>query len=367
MNGNLYIILGVSESAREGEIKKAYRRLARKYHPDINPGDRRAEERFRRISEAYEILSDPEKRGFYDENGYFVEGAFEQRTATWEFAFSASDGTGVRASDFSEVFDGFLHRPGAEEPAETDGDIETHLSVTFDQSIRGTETHVEVYRKRLCPSCEGTGQSHGTGEYDCPDCGGSGRFVKSKGHLQFSMTCPRCVGRGRMRSICPSCGGEGRTGARERVPVTIPAGVNTGSRVRIPGEGNVEPKSRRSGDLYVVTNVGSHPFFHRAGDNIHCQVPVTISEAALGGKIEVPTIDGSAVLRVPPGIETGRTLRLRGKGAPSLRGSGVRGDQYVELRVVVPRFVDERSRELLRELARLNPDNPREGLPRYGR
>ena len=376
MSGNLYVVLGVSEKARDGEIKKAYRRLARKYHPDINPGDRRAEERFKRISEAYEILSDPRKRGFYDENGYFTEGVLEKSSTSWSFSFTGLDDAGTRVSDFGEVFYSFLDRARQEVAPDAGSDIETQLSVSFAQSMGGFTADLEVYRKRLCKACGGSGLAEGLGELDCPACSGTGRFVKAKGHLQFSMNCPRCLGSGQVRAECSACGGEGRVGGRERLRVRIPPGVDTGSRVRLRGEGHVDARSGRAGDLYVVTNVAPHPFFRRAGDNIHCTLPVTFTEAALGAKIEVPTVDammqaagsgsnGSsapALLRIPPGVQPGRTLRLRGKGAPSLRGSGVRGDQYVELRVVVPRVADERSKELLRELARLNPENPREEL-----
>ena len=359
---NLYIILGIGQRASVSEIKRAYRKLARRYHPDINPGDHVAEERFKGISEAYEVLGDPNKRGFYDEHGYYAEGMLESRTeARWDFSFQCFDSTSSEPSGFTQLFDDFFRARPVRQP-DAGNDIECQVSLTFEESIRGVETMVGVYRKRPCDACRGLGRAAGSEEYSCSSCSGSGEWIRAKGHLRFSMTCPRCEGSGWVAAACSVCGGEGRTARSERIRVNIPSGVSTASRIRFQGQGNVDARTNELGDLYVVTNVAAHPFFKRVGDNIHCTVPVTVTEAALGAKVEVPTVDGSAMLKVPPGTQSGRTLRLRGKGAPSLRGDGVRGDQYVEVQLVLPRLADERSKEILRELARLNPDDPRKDL-----
>ena len=371
MSLDFYILLGIAEGASGGDVKKAYRRLARRYHPDINPGDRAAEERFRRISYAYEVLSDPDKRVFYDENGYYSEGVLDEPTeARWNFSFRGFSAGGTETSDtsgFGELFENFFNQERPRQGADTGGDIEGQVSLTFEESIRGAGALVHVQQRQQCPSCDGTGRESATLVASCRECDGSGQLIKAKGHLRFSMTCPRCQGSGRVVLACRACRGRGTAARGERVRIDIPAGVSTGSRIRFPGQGDAGSPGRPPGDLYVVTNVAPHAFFSRVGDNIHCSVPVTLTEAALGARIEVPTVNGRATVKVPPGTESGRKLRLRGRGAPSLRGEGVRGDQYVEVKVVVPRVVDERSREILKELAELNPEDPRKDLEAYGR
>ena len=364
---DFYLILGVRRAAPVSDIKRAYRRLARRFHPDINPGDPAAHQRFSGISEAYDVLSDPEKRRFYDSHGYYAEGVLDSRTdPRWDFSFRGFDSTASSdSSEFSDLFDDFFsHAQSARSlgEAETTNDLECQVSLTFEESIHGAEKMLNVYRQRYCEACRGSGRAPGSREYDCSACEGSGEWIRAKGHLRFSIKCSQCEGSGRVAVACSACGGEGRTVRLERIPVTLPPGVSAGSRVRFPGQGNVDRRTNELGDLYVVTNVASDPFFKRAGDNVLCTVPVTVTEAALGAKIQVPTVDGSALLKIPPGTQSGQVLRLRGKGAPSLRGDGIRGDQCVEVRVVVPRVVDERVKEILRELAHLNPDNPRGDL-----
>ena len=365
MTSEFYVILGIGQSASVGDIKKAYRKLARRYHPDINPGDRTAEELFKRISEAYEVLSDPEKRGFYDENGYYVEGVLEPPPSSrWDFEFKGSD----PSSGFSDLFGQFFEegRIGQRRDQDAGIDLECQISLTFEESITGVRTRVSVYRKRSCEVCEGAGRSVGVSDSGCGNCGGTGQLIKAKGHLRFAMTCPACEGTGRVRVVCSTCRGDGRVSRSDELEVQIPPGVSTGSRIRCPGKGDAGRPMRPPGDLYVVTNVAAHPFFTRVGDNIHCLVPITVTEAALGAKIEIPTIDGRARLRIPPQTQSGQTFRLRGKGAPSLRADGARGDQYVEVQLVIPRIADERSKEILRELDRLNPDEVRKELDEYG-
>ncbi len=364
----LYVILGLTRGASVNEIKRAYRRLARKYHPDINPGDRAAEEHFKGISEAYDVLSHPDKRGFYDNHGYYTDGVLESRSeADWSVSYRGFDsGPGTDTLDFSDLFGDFFTRAHRARRPDTTNDVESQVSLTFGESIEGVGTTINVYRKRPCDPCRGSGRAAGSMEYDCGDCGGTGEWIRAKGHLRFSLTCQQCEGSGRVAVACSVCQGEGRTARSDRIQINIPAGVSTGSRVCFEGQGNIDTRTNELGNLYVVTNVAPDPFFRRVGDNIHCRVPVTVSEAALGARIKVPTIEGSAILKIPPGTQSAQSLRLRGKGAPSLRGDGVRGDQYVEVAVIVPRVVDERSKEILRELADLNPTDPREGLKTRG-
>lgn len=366
MGGELYLILGIGESAAQSEIRKAYRRLARKYHPDINPGDQNAQEFFSRISDAYDVLSDPEKRGFYDRHGYYSESTTEEVDGSrWDFSFGEEKAPD--SFDFRDMVEGFFGSKSPTGEPETSGDAEVRVSLTFRESMSGLSTDVELNRQEVCGGCVGSGRPRNSSASMCAQCSGQGRVVRARGHLRFSTSCRECGGTGRVRRACSQCGGSGRTNVRERVRVEIPPGVGSGSRLRLPGQGHFDPRTGEHGDLWVVTNVSPHPYFRRAGDNLYCTVPITISEAALGGKVTVPTIDGLAVLRVPPGVQPGQTIRLRGKGAPSLRADGARGDQYVEIQVVVPRVVDERSREILRELAELHPGNPRKELESHAR
>ena len=360
---NLYVILQVNRTASEDDIKRAFRKLARRFHPDINPGDRQAEERFKRITEAYDVLSDPLKRQFYDVNGFYTHGVLEQHSSgsQWGFSFQGFDFSRSDDTDFSEIFGHISNRQNLRTP-ERGQDIEHSVSISFEESIRGVATNIRVTRMQPCTSCNGSGQALGSHEAGCLACGGSGKATRVKGHLQFAVTCGDCGGSGRVITRCPDCRGEGRTAGSEKVYVEIPPGAGTGTRIRIPGRGDAGRFGGSPGDLYIVVSAGTHPFFQRKGDNIHCTVPLTVIEAALGTKLQVPTIDGPAMVRVPPGSQSGQLLRMRGKGAPSLLNPEVRGDQYVELKVVVPRVADERSKEILRELARLNPENPRSDL-----
>ena len=361
---DLYIILQIGRTASVNDIKRAFRKLARRYHPDINPGDRHAEERFKRITEAYDILSDPLKREFYDVNGFYTEGVLNQRDtgAQWGFTFQGFDFSRSRDAEFGEIFGQIRNRHSLRVP-ERGQDLEYPVALTFEESIRGVNAKVHVGRMFSCGTCNGSGQAPGSRETACPPCGGTGKTTRVKGHLQFAVTCGDCGGSGRAVSPCSACGGEGRVSAAENLVVDIPAGAATGTRIRVPGKGDSGPLGGAPGDLYIVVSAGTHPFFERKGDNIHCIVPLTLTEAALGTKIQVPTIDGPAVVRIPPGTQSGQKLRMRDKGAPSLLNPGVRGDQYVEVRVLVPRIADERSKEILRELAKLNPDNPRKDIP----
>jgi len=357
-----YEILGVTRRATRAEITRAYKKLARKYHPELNPGDEEARRKFEEIIEAYEVLSDPKKRALYDRYGLRRDEMSEggtQRTASdiiFEgFDFSAEESFG----DFLEEL--FAPSAGKRVKApQRGGDLEVPVALSFEQALRGTTVTVTVTRRQTCPRCEGRGEVEGP-RGTCFRCGGTGRRPTSRGPLRLSVRCEHCEGTGRSAPICPLCHGETRLPIEESLEVKIPAGVDTGSRIRVEGKGDAGLYGGPPGDLYVVTNVQAHPFFVRKGDNIYCTIPITITEAVLGAKIEVPTLWGKATLRIPPGTQSGQIFRLREQGAPSLRGD-VRGDQYVEVRVVIPRLIDQRSRELMREFERLNPENPRTEL-----
>jgi molecular chaperone DnaJ len=377
-----YKVLGVDRQAKPEQIRKVYRRLARKHHPDLNPGNKAAEEKFKEIQEAYEILSDERKRKIYDQYGFYADnippggygptGTAEAGAPGFDFSgFDFSDlgpeaEKGGSGGSFRDLFSQFFSRRREEaerEGPERGGDIEHHLHLGFWDAMRGTQVRLTVGHNEACGTCGGTGAAGG-GQVTCTACGGSGKTTQQAGAMRFSLTCPQCGGSGRQRRRCAACGGAGHLRRPETFDVRIPSGVDTGSRVRVPGKGNAGTSGGPPGDLFIVTDVESHPLFERKGDNIYVKVPVTVTEAALGAKVEVPTIDGPATIKIPPGTQSGQRLRLRGKGAPSLRGN-VRGDQFIEVQVAVPRVADERSKEILRELARLNPEDPRRDLKKY--
>ncbi len=369
-----YKILGVSRNAKEPEIKKAYRRLARKNHPDVNPGDKSAEERFKKIQEAYDVLSDSKKRALYDQYGFYSENFREQQPGGQDRGFGEGfhrgfDFSGVDFGEsgqtsfrdiFSDLFGGGSGRSRSAEPAKG-GDLEQHLNISFIESIKGLSTRISLNRYQSCATCQGTGLDRSIRQQNCSRCQGSGQEAKFHGFMRFSSPCRVCGGTGRVGARCSICGGSGNVPFQETITVRIPPGVANGYRMRVPNKGNAGKKGGSAGDLYLIISVRPHDFFRREGNDIVCTVPITVTEAALGTKIEVPSIDGKALLRIPPGTQSGQKFRLRGKGAPSLRGQ-LPGNQIVEVRVVVPRVGDERSKEILREFARLNPENPRAGL-----
>ena len=370
-----YSILGVSRKAKDADIKKAYRRLARKNHPDVNPGDKGAEERFKTIQEAYDVLSNPKKRAMYDRYGFYSENFKEQAAGqgrgfgggfTSGFDFSGMDfgqsGQSSFREIFSDLFGGGAARRNPFGPAKGEN-IEQHLNISFLESIHGLTTKLRLNRYKPCSSCEGSGMDRSKGQQTCPRCQGSGQEAKAHGIMQFSGPCRNCGGTGRVGSRCSSCGGSGTAPLQETITVRIPPGVANGFRMKVAGKGNAGRKGGPNGDLYLIITVRPHEFFRREGNDIVCTVPITVTEAALGTKIEVPTVDGKTLLKIPPGTQSGQKFRLRGKGARSLRGE-VPGSQIVEVRVIVPKVADERSKEILRELARLNPENPRASLAR---
>ncbi|MFQ5876093.1 MAG: molecular chaperone DnaJ [Acidobacteriota bacterium] len=365
---NYYDVLGVGRTARPAEIKRAYRKLARKYHPDLNPGDRVAEERFKRATEAYETLIDSKRRRAYDLRLEMGGVPFSEGFSAGDFesAFDLGDlgGPGGFSSFFADFFAGRGGEPERRGGARRGEDLTHSVRVSFFDALRGLTTDLTIDAESACPRCNGAGTVPSRIRRPCPDCAGTGRVSHVSGLLRFASTCRRCGGEGSLGTEgCANCRGSGVLTRRDTIRVHIPAGVDNGSRVRVPGRGRAGRNGGPPGDLYIITSVEPHPFFKRIGDNIFCTVPITVSEAALGARLEVPTVDGKSGIRVPPGTQSGQKFRIRGKGAPSLRGSG-RGDQYVEVRVATPSAVDERTRRLLRELGVLNPgEEIRRGIP----
>ncbi len=366
-----YELLGVQRRATLKEIRQAYRKLARKFHPDLNPGDKSAEEKFKQIQEAYDVLSDSKKRQMYDQFGFSAEnypggpppGAGAPSDVHFDFGGFDFGGTG--GTSFRDLFSQFFRggtgaHPEAMGP-EPGSDLEYQIEIGFWEAVRGTVKKLSITRLDTCSECRGKGSLGGAPQV-CTACSGTGQITQTSGRMRFNINCTRCGGSGRLRTICRACGGEGRVRRVETIDVRIPAGVQTGSRVRVPGHGNAGTQGGPPGDLYIITEVQPHPFFERRGDDLYTVVPISVTEATLGAKIEVPTMDGRALLRIPPGTNSGQRFRLREKGVPLARKPGHRGDQYVEVQVVVPKPVDERVRNLLRELGKLTPEDPRKDL-----
>jgi molecular chaperone DnaJ len=358
-----YVILGLRPGADEGQIKRAYRRLARKYHPDINPGDRTAEALFRRIVEAYETLIDPDRRTMYDLGRR--PSRDDAETVSFEgFDFSVvhDASTGGSAGTFSELFaDVFQRSAGMGDERPTPGvDLHALVSLSFEEAVCGTERTMTLTRQETCGLCRGTGALR-TAEGQCLQCHGSGSLRWTRGHMVFSRACTACSGTGRLREYrCTGCAGHGMTARSEALSVRFPPGTVDGARVRVPAKGHAGRFGGPPGDLIVEVRVAAHPLFQRQGEDLFLVVPVAVHEAALGAKIEVPTLDGPARLRVPPGTQTGQRFRLRDRGLPGREGRT--GDLVVEVRIVVPPLRDERSKELMREFAQLNPGNVRKEL-----
>ena len=360
---DFYILLGVGRTASAEDVKRAYRRLARRYHPDINPGDREAEALFRRVSEAYDTLIDPERRRDYDEHGHLRSRASETGVAFEGFDFSVSS-TGESASTFGDLFADVFAESGAARTRDTstDGvDLHAPLRLEFEAAMRGGTHAVTVTRLSRCDRCLGSGARR-VAESRCAACAGSGQTRWTRGHMVFSRACGQCGGTGRRRRrACEVCGGQGVVSRTDAVAVSVPAGVADGARIRVAGQGSVGRQDGAAGDLYVTVTVDPHPLFRRDGDDLHLILPVAVHEAALGARVEVPTISGPARVPIPPGTQSGQRFRLRGRGAPSPQ-SGESGDLVVEVRIMLPRRLDERSKELMRELGRIYTEDVRAGL-----
>jgi molecular chaperone DnaJ len=377
-----YERLGLKKGAAEDDIRKSFKRLARKYHPDLNPGDDAAEERFKEIQEAYGVLNDPKKRSMYDQVGFYSENAHPGAAGADPSGGFGFDFGGFDFTDFAAGGAGGQRRPGAGQPGggggftdifsqffggrgrqqkrpepQSGSDLEYALNIDFWQAIKGTQIRLSVNRHAACSECSGSGSTGGSTNV-CPECSGAGTVVQMAGAMRFNVTCGTCGGSGKMKNVCPTCRGEGRRVSSESVEVRIPAGAQSGSRLRVAGKGNAGTMGAPSGDLFITIRVNAHAFFKREGDDILITVPVTVWEASLGTKIEVPTIDGKALLKIPQGTQNGQKFRLREKGVTNDR-KGRRGDQIVEIVLESLPARDERTREILRELSELHTDDPR--------
>lgn len=360
---DFYKTLGVTRGASPDEIRKSYRKLARKHHPDVNPGNRAAEERFKKISEAHEVLSDPKKREVYDAYGTYSGNTQPRQGDRGGFDFSGFDLSDLGRSGFSNFFSEVFQ--GQQTPPNYQGrNLEYQISLSFKDALKGLRIPITYERMNACPSCQGIGRTATAQTETCRLCRGTGKLNRIRGSNRILTACHQCGGTGRSGQKCRSCSGNGRARTSVRLEVKIPAGIQNGSRIRFSGKGEPGLGGAPSGDLYVVANISPHPFFVRKGDNIYCEVPVTLTEATLGAKIQIPTIDGQSLLKIPPGTQGGQKFRLRGKGAPCLRATR-RGDHFVEIKVVVPKMVNERSKKLLKELAELNPVDLRTNLTQY--
>jgi molecular chaperone DnaJ len=350
---DLYRLLGVNRAASADEIERAYRRLARRFHPGINPGDRVAEEMYRQIQQAYDVLTDLERRREYDRG--MARGPVKVETAvSFEgFDFSAP-AEGPLAATFSELFSGVFQDAAREAITPSRGtDIETTLTLSFVDAVRGGLFPLSVLRQERCPSCGGDGRVPRPA-MACPSCGGQGSRRWARGHMVFTTPCDGCAGTGRLSAQnCRPCAGVGVQVRSEVVTIAVPPGIEGGARVSVPGRGHAGARGGSSGDLYVTVEVGEHPYFRRVGRDLHLTVPLAVHEAALGARIDVPTLDGPVRLRIPPGTSSGRRLRVTGRGVPSVNGTDA-GDLIVETQIVLPAIRDERSRELLKEFGRLN-------------
>jgi len=388
-----YGVLGVKKNASQEDIRKAFRKLARKYHPDVNPGDKKAEEKFKEMSEANDVLSDPKKRKIYDQLGFYSDNidpaaaeAYARGGGFGAGGFGAGPSAGSRRSEdvpfdfqgfdfsdlgggrtggggfrdiFSSMFGGGRGTAMETEP-EAGSDLEYQVNIGFWDAIRGTVMRLNITRQDTCSNCSGTGV---VGKpQTCPRCNGSGQVTQSSGGMKFNTTCPQCGGTGKAQERCPTCQGAGVVTRTEPLEVRIKPGTRDGQRIRLAGKGNAGTHGGPPGDLYIIIRAGEHPVFRRDGDDIYVTVPVAAWEAALGAKIEVPTIDGRSQLRVPPGTQCGQKLRLREKGVPSATREGDRGDEIVEVKIVVSETRDLRARELWQELQKLNPEDPRAEL-----
>lgn len=393
-----YGALGVKKNASAEEIRKAFRKLARKYHPDVNPGDKKAEEKFKEISEANDVLSDPKKRKIYDQLGFYSDNIDPAAAEAYArgggfgaggfgaagpgagagaggagfdfsgFDFSDFAGGGARQGPsgggfgdiFSSIFGGRDRGTAVQHEPERGTDLEYQVHIGFWDAIRGTVMRLNITRLDSCTNCGGKGVVGSP--MTCPECHGSGQVTQSSGRMKFNVPCPRCGGTGKAQNVCSVCHGEGVVQRSEPIEVRIKAGTRDGQRIRIAGKGNAGANGGPAGDLYIIIKIDAHPVFRREGDDIYVTVPVSAPEAALGAKIEVPTIDGRSQLRVPPGTQSGQKLRLREKGVPSATREGQRGDEIVEIKIVVPHARDLHARELWQELQKLSGEDPRAEL-----
>jgi molecular chaperone DnaJ len=350
-----YEVLGISRSAGDADIKSAYRKLAMKYHPDRNPGDKAAEEKFKEAAEAYAVLADSDKRAMYDRFGHAGVSSAAGAGAGFDpnifHGFEDILGGLGDIFGFGDLFGGGRRRGGPQRGA----DLRYDLEISFEEAAKGVETSIQIPRQENCETCHGSGAAAGTSPTTCPQCRGQGQVRFQQGFFTVARTCPQCRGAGKViTKPCQTCHGTGRVQRDRKLTVKIPAGIATGQQLRLQGEGESGFMGGPSGNLYVVVQVQEHEFFRRDGNNLYCEIPVNFPTLALGGEIQVPTLDGTESVKVPEGTQTGTTLRLRGKGMPDVGGRG-RGDLFATVQVQTPRKLTRDQRRLLEELAKVLP------------
>jgi molecular chaperone DnaJ len=365
---NYYTLLGVEKGVTEEELKKAYRKKAVQFHPDKNPGNKEAEEMFKKVSEAYEVLKDPQKRAAYDQYGHraFTQqggagprgpgggggGGFHDPFDIFREVFGQQGGGGGGGGIFDQMFGG-----GGGGSDRDGSDLRYDLEITLEEAANGIEKEISFRRLHACERCDGSGAEPGSKKVTCPTCRGAGQIRRSGGIITFAQACPTCGGAGqKIEKACTACRGEGRVPKAAKVNVRIPPGVDTGTRLRSSGNGESGLAGGQSGDLYIVLSVKAHELFERQDDDLFCEIPIKFTLATLGGSLEVPTLFGKATVKVPAGTQSGTTFRLRGKGMPSLRQRGAQGDQLVRVQVEVPTKLSSEQEKLLKEFARVSGD-----------
>jgi molecular chaperone DnaJ len=354
-----YEILGVARTASPKEIKAAYRRLARKYHPDVNKGDKQAEERFKEVAEAFAVLSDAGKRAQYDRGGHAAFGPGFDPFAGFdaaEFDFGLGDLSGLfEMFGFGGPARAERGRRGGRSRPTASQHVKLEVSVPFAQAVRGATLEFDLPRRMRCADCDGSGVRPGTGSSVCPDCGGTGRTSRRRGAVGLALACKRCRGAGHLPGEpCGGCGGSGQRSSQERVKVRIPPGIEDGGTLRLPAQGIAGSRGAPPGDAYLTVRVEPHPVFRREGRDLYCDVSVGLARAALGGRVEVATLEGHATITLPPGTHSGQRVRLRGRGVPA-HGGRAAGDLYAVIQIHPPKALDARSRELMEEFDRINP------------
>lgn len=360
-----YEVLGVSKGASQEEIKKAYRKLAVANHPDRNPGDKAAEERFKEATEAYEVLSDEKKRQTYDQFGF--AGIDGMNGGAHDYSNVYRDFGDIFGGGFSDIFESFFGGSGggrasgrSQAGPEAGASLRYDVEIDFADAVFGTKVEISYAHQVVCETCGGSGAKSGSGKKVCPTCNGTGQIRRNSGFFAIASTCPTCNGSGYViENPCPDCHGTGVKRKQQKIKVTIPAGVDNGSRVVLSGMGDAGQNGGPAGDLYVYVNVRRHKFFVRDGQDLYCQIPISFTQAALGADIEVPTIDGQRVkVSVPSGVQNGKMLRLRGRGVPRLRGPlDQRGDMYIKLQVEVPKRLNSKAKQLMKDLAEALGEN----------
>ena len=358
-----YEVLGVSKTATDAEIKKAYRKLAMKYHPDYNPGDKDAEEKFKEVNEANEVLSDPKKRQLYDQYGFAgVDPSYAAQNGGGAGGFSGFGGDGVDLGDiFGDIFGGgFGGFGGSARQANPNAprkgqDIRVRITLSFDEAVHGCKKNITITRQQECTECHGSGCAAGSSPETCPDCGGRGFVIRQQrtpfGVMQSQGPCQKCRGTGKIiHQPCPDCHGSGRIRKRRTIQVNIPAGIDNGQTISLRGQGHAGSNGGPSGDLLITVMVRPHEIFRREGTSVFCEAPITFTQAVLGAELEIPTIDGRVKYTIPEGTQTGTVFRLRGKGIPVLNGRG-RGDQYVTVTIETPRDLNREQKEALKKFS----------------